>query len=83
MSLEDYQAMETTHYLLSNPDNATNLRKAMADLERGQGYRIRSNRSRKSARAGNEGRLGAWRTCRLPQLAAHRGSQNRQTRLTA
>jgi antitoxin YefM len=37
MSLEDYQAMETTLYLLSNPKNAANLRKAMADLDTGKG----------------------------------------------
>jgi antitoxin YefM len=37
MSLDDYQAMETTLYLLSNPNNAANLRKAAADLAAGKG----------------------------------------------
>jgi antitoxin YefM len=37
MSLDDYKAMETTLYLLSNPGNAANLRKAAADLDSGRG----------------------------------------------
>jgi antitoxin YefM len=37
MSLEDYEALETTLYLLSNPNNAANLRRAMADLDSGRG----------------------------------------------
>jgi antitoxin YefM len=37
MSLKDYEALETTLYLLSNPNNAANLRKAKADLDAGKG----------------------------------------------
>lgn len=37
MSLDDYRAMQTTLHLLSNPANAANLRKALADLEAGKG----------------------------------------------
>ena len=37
MSLRDYEALETTLYLLSNPNNAANLRKAVADLDKGKG----------------------------------------------
>lgn len=37
MSLKDYEALETTLYLLSNPNNAANLRKAKADLDKGKG----------------------------------------------
>jgi antitoxin YefM len=37
MSLDDYQAMETTLYLLSNPENAARLRKGIAELNAGKG----------------------------------------------
>jgi antitoxin YefM len=37
MSLKDYEALETTLYLLSNPNNAVNLRKAKTDLDEGKG----------------------------------------------
>jgi antitoxin YefM len=39
MSLDDYQAMETTLYLLSNPTNAKLLREGIAELEGGKGVR--------------------------------------------
>lgn len=37
MSLEDYQAMEETTYLLRSPANARNLLESIAELEAGQG----------------------------------------------
>ncbi len=37
MSLEDYQSMETTLYLLSNPANAKILREGIAELDAGKG----------------------------------------------
>lgn len=37
MSLEDYEAMETTMHLLSNPTNARMLREGIAQLEAGKG----------------------------------------------
>jgi antitoxin YefM len=37
MSLKDYEALETTLYLLSNPKNAADLRKAKTDLDKGKG----------------------------------------------
>jgi antitoxin YefM len=37
MSLRDYEALETTLHLLSNPNNVANLRKAKADLDKGKG----------------------------------------------
>lgn len=37
MSLEDYQAMEETTYLLRSPANARNLLESMAELEAGKG----------------------------------------------
>ena len=37
MSLEDYEAMEETTYLLRSPANARNLLEAIAELESGQG----------------------------------------------
>ena len=37
MSLEDYQAMEETTYLLRSPANARNLLESMAELESGKG----------------------------------------------
>jgi antitoxin YefM len=39
MSLEDYQALETTLYLLSNPANAKALREGTAELDAGKGVR--------------------------------------------
>jgi antitoxin YefM len=50
ISLEDYQAMETTLYLFSNPNNAANLRKAMADLDAGKGIEFDPKLSKKRAR---------------------------------
>lgn len=50
MSMNDYQAMETTLYLLSNPNNAASLRKAVADLDTGKGIEfdpVPKKRSRK------------------------------------
>lgn len=37
MSLEDYQAMEETTYLLRSPENARKLLSSIAELENGQG----------------------------------------------
>jgi len=37
MSLEDYEAMEETTYLLRSPANARNLLESIAELERGKG----------------------------------------------
>lgn len=37
MSLEDFQALEETAYLLRAPKNATRLLEAIAGLERGRG----------------------------------------------
>ncbi|HEX2591057.1 MAG TPA: type II toxin-antitoxin system prevent-host-death family antitoxin [Rhizomicrobium sp.] len=37
MSLEDYEAIETTMHLLGNPANAARLRKSIADLDAGKG----------------------------------------------
>ncbi|HIE41395.1 MAG TPA: type II toxin-antitoxin system prevent-host-death family antitoxin [Candidatus Aenigmarchaeota archaeon] len=37
MSLEDYEAMEETTYLLRSPANARNLLESIAELEAGQG----------------------------------------------
>ncbi len=37
MSLEDYQAMEETTYLLRSPENARRLLESIAELESGQG----------------------------------------------
>jgi antitoxin YefM len=37
VSLEDYEAMQTTLYLLSNPTNARILREGIAELESGKG----------------------------------------------
>lgn len=39
MSLDDYQAMETTLYLLSNPANARLLRDGIAELNAGKGVK--------------------------------------------
>ena len=50
MSLEDFEAMETTLYLLSNPANATNLRKAMADLDGGKGIEFDPTAAKKRPR---------------------------------
>ncbi|NVK30330.1 MAG: type II toxin-antitoxin system prevent-host-death family antitoxin [Gammaproteobacteria bacterium] len=37
ISMEDYQALEETVYLLRNPKNAQRLIQSIAELERGQG----------------------------------------------
>jgi antitoxin YefM len=37
MSLEDYQAMEETTYLLRSPTNASQLLESIAELESGKG----------------------------------------------
>lgn len=37
MSMEDYQALEETAYLLRNPKNARRLIESIADLEMGKG----------------------------------------------
>ncbi|HTT83294.1 MAG TPA: type II toxin-antitoxin system prevent-host-death family antitoxin [Rhizomicrobium sp.] len=39
MSLEDYQALETTLYLLGNPANAKALREGAVELDAGKGVR--------------------------------------------
>ena len=39
MSLEDYEAMETTNYLLRNPANAKLLRQGIAELDAGKGVK--------------------------------------------
>ena len=39
MSMEDYQAMETTLYLLGNPTNAKLLSEGIAELDAGKGVR--------------------------------------------
>lgn len=36
MSLEDYNSMQETMYLLGNPANAEHLRKSIADIEAGR-----------------------------------------------
>jgi len=38
LSLEDYQAMEETTYLLRSPANARNLLESIAVLEEGKGF---------------------------------------------
>jgi antitoxin YefM len=52
MSLDDYQAMETTLYLLSNPKNAKLLREGIAELDAGKGVRHDIVPVRRRARAG-------------------------------
>ncbi|CAN5276341.1 type II toxin-antitoxin system prevent-host-death family antitoxin [soil metagenome] len=37
VSLDDWNAMEATHYLLSNPANAEMLRQSIAELDAGGG----------------------------------------------
>ena len=39
LSLEDYQAMEETTYLLRSPANARNLLESIASLENGEGIK--------------------------------------------
>jgi antitoxin YefM len=39
ISLEDYEAMETTLYLLGNPTNAKLLREGIAELDSGRGVK--------------------------------------------
>ena len=50
MSLKDYEALETTLYLRSNPKNAANLRKAKADLDKGKGIAFDPTAGKKSVR---------------------------------
>ena len=38
MSLEDYQSMEETTYLLRSPENARKLLESIAELEAGRGH---------------------------------------------
>ena len=52
MSLEDYQAMETTLYLLSNPKNAKLLRDGIVELDSGKGLRRETLPVKRRARAG-------------------------------
>lgn len=52
MSLEDYQAMETTLYLLSNRKNAKLLREGIAELDAGKGVRRDIVPVKRRARAG-------------------------------
>jgi antitoxin YefM len=40
MSLEDFNSMQETMYLLGNPANAEHLRKSMTDLEEGRGVEV-------------------------------------------
>jgi antitoxin YefM len=51
MSLDDYHAMETTLYLLSNPENARVLREGIAELDARKGIvhdpSLRKKRTRK------------------------------------
>jgi len=39
ISLQDFQAMEETNYLLRSPENAKNLLQSMAELEAGKGIK--------------------------------------------
>ena len=41
MSLEDYNSMEETMYLLGNPANARHLRESLAELKAGKGIEVR------------------------------------------
>ncbi len=41
MSLEDFNSMQETMYLLSNPANTEHLRQSIADLEAGRGIEVR------------------------------------------
>lgn len=40
MSLEDYNSMQETMYLLSNPANAEHLQKSIAELKAGKGIEV-------------------------------------------
>ena len=40
ISLEDYNSMQETMYLLGNPANAEHLRRSIADLEAGGGIEV-------------------------------------------
>ena len=40
MSLEDFNSMQETMYLLGNPVNAAHLRKSLADIEAGKGIEV-------------------------------------------
>jgi antitoxin YefM len=50
MSLKDYEALETTLYLRSNPKNAANLRKAKVDLDKGNGIEFDPTANKKRVR---------------------------------
>ena len=41
MSLEDFNSMEETMYLLGNPANAAHLRESLAELGAGKGIEVR------------------------------------------
>ena len=41
MSLEDFNSMEETMYLLGNPANAAHLRESLAELRAGKGIEVR------------------------------------------
>lgn len=41
MSLEDFNNIQETIYLLGNPTNAEHLRRSIADLEAGKGIEVR------------------------------------------
>ena len=41
ISLEDFNSMQETMYLLGNPANAERLRKSIAELEAGKGVEVR------------------------------------------
>ena len=41
MSLEDFNSMEETMYLLGNPANAEHLRRSLADIKAGRGIEVR------------------------------------------
>jgi antitoxin YefM len=40
MSLEDFNSMQETMYLLGNPANAERLRRAVADIDAGRGVEV-------------------------------------------
>ena len=40
MSLEDYNSIAETHYLLSNPNNAKHLRESLKELDEGNGILV-------------------------------------------
>jgi antitoxin YefM len=50
MSLKDYEALETTLHLLSNPNNVADLRKARIDLDKGKGIEFDPSTQKRSRR---------------------------------